>query len=66
MINKQHKLLLELQNKGYNIVTCGNCGAVIIHKTGKHKLHCYDCGFSSDVCDFPDLFTKEANNDKNN
>ncbi|MCD7779995.1 MAG: hypothetical protein LUH05_04915 [Candidatus Gastranaerophilales bacterium] len=29
---KQHKLLQELQKLGYNLVTCGMCGEVIITK----------------------------------
>ena len=31
-LNKQAKLLEELQDHGYNIVTCGNCGQVFITK----------------------------------
>lgn len=29
---KQYKLQLELNQNGYNIVTCGHCGQVFIHK----------------------------------
>lgn len=31
-INKQYDLQSELNNLNYNIVTCGNCGQVFIHK----------------------------------
>lgn len=31
-INEQYGLLQELWTKGYNIVTCGDCGSVFIHK----------------------------------
>lgn len=31
-IIEQEKLLFEIQNKGYNIVTCGRCGSVFIHR----------------------------------
>lgn len=31
-INEQVVLQTELQTLGYNIVTCGNCGEVFIHK----------------------------------
>ena len=31
--SEQYKLLREMQNKGFNIVTCGHCGQVFIHKT---------------------------------
>ena len=32
VINEQYELLQELQSKGFNIVTCGHCGQVFIHK----------------------------------
>lgn len=31
-LNEQYKLLLELNECGFNIVTCGHCGQVFIHK----------------------------------
>lgn len=31
-INEQLKLLEEIQNKGFNIVTCGHCGQVFIYR----------------------------------
>lgn len=34
LIEKQYKMLLELNQLGYNIVTCGNCGQVFIQKIG--------------------------------
>lgn len=36
-INMQYELLKELWDKGFNIVTCGNCGYVFIHKIQEHK-----------------------------
>ena len=50
---------------GIIIVTCGNCGGVLLAKnddyTGDEDYSCKighkcPCGFCSDVCDFPDLF----------
>ena len=32
-LDEQYTLLRELWSKGYNIVTCGNCGQVFIHRT---------------------------------
>jgi hypothetical protein len=32
-LNEQYELLQQLWTKGFNIVTCGNCGQVFIHKT---------------------------------
>jgi len=39
-----------------NIVTCGNCGSVIVIFNREKEHKCYDCGFQSEPCDFPDLF----------
>lgn len=30
---KQYKLLKEIQNLGYNVITCGMCGEVFIVRT---------------------------------
>ena len=32
-LDEQYKLLRQLWTKGYNIVTCGECGQVFIHET---------------------------------
>jgi hypothetical protein len=50
---EQIKLQHELQNLGYNIVTCGNCGSVLIHRTNVTEIECY-CG-THDISDCPDL-----------
>ena len=39
-----------------NIVTCGDCGAVILHSLDMGNIECYQCGMVSEPCDFPDLF----------
>ena len=54
----QESMLKEIQEFGYNIVTCGECGVVqIIEIREREDLHtCFDCGFQSEECDFPDLF----------
>lgn len=49
-------VLQEMQRTGFNVTTCGQCGAVKLHKTGVEELTCEDCGFNSDICDFPDLY----------
>ncbi len=33
-LKQQYQSLIELQQLGYNIVTCGNCGQVFIIKEG--------------------------------
>lgn len=59
----QLELIEELQSKGYNIVTCGQCGEVFIHEiinikedTDPNYITCPYCEFNSEPCDFPDLF----------
>lgn len=52
----QLDLQLEIVAKvGINIVTCGNCGTVVLHRIEDEVIICPDCGFESDPCDFPDL-----------
>lgn len=41
---------------GINIVTCGNCSSVNLHKAGLEEITCEYCNNTSDICDFPDLF----------
>ena len=46
-----------------NIVTCGSCGRVFAHELGVEELTCPYCKWTSDICDFPDLFYPPAYND---
>lgn len=39
-----------------NIVTCGNCGTVLLHKLSDEQIHCFDCDRVLDVSDCPDLY----------
>lgn len=57
MTNKtQNELQQEIINKtGINIVTCGNCGSVLLHYLDDEFIQCPDCKFASEPCDFPDL-----------
>jgi predicted RNA-binding Zn-ribbon protein involved in translation (DUF1610 family) len=57
--DEQYDLSQEIVDKaGINIVTCGNCGDVMLHRTGHDgDLTCPSCGFESEQGDFPDLFT---------
>lgn len=54
---------LELKNEileatNINIVTCGNCGNVVLHKLNATEIECTNCGYKSEPCDFPDLNIK--------
>ena len=57
MTNKtQNELQQEIINlTGINIVTCGNCGSVVLHYIDDEFIQCPDCKFASEPCDFPDL-----------
>lgn len=51
---------LELQQEiiaktNINIVTCGNCGSVILHRLTDDKIVCPDCDHIGEPCDMPDL-----------
>lgn len=61
VVEKQIKLQEQLQNAGYNIVTCGNCGTVLIHELGKGKVNCF-CGQKMDLSDCPDLYYRGLEN----
>ena len=40
-----------------NIVTCGNCGNVILHERDlEDTITCYGCKSEMDISDCPDLF----------
>ena len=51
----QIELQHNIQNTGYNIVTCGNCGSVIIHDVDIHEIICPNCLFKGEPSDFPYL-----------
>ncbi|GAB6071533.1 hypothetical protein JCM30760_26310 [Thiomicrorhabdus hydrogeniphila] len=57
--NKQKETFFQIQNKGFNICTCGQCGAVLLmneqEKTSE-EFECFDCGFTGEQCDFPDFW----------
>lgn len=55
----QYQLITEMQSAGFNIVACGNCGHIILHKTPADTLICHECGYTSEPCDFPDYIHEE-------
>lgn len=50
----QIRLQEQMQSEGFNIVTCGNCGSVLLHKTGEETIECF-CGEMA-LSDCPDLW----------
>ena len=58
---EQLKILERIQDAGFNVVTCGNCGSVNLVDLEKlekdnHLITCYDCNKTLDNADMPDLF----------
>ena len=52
---------------GINIVTCGECGHVLLHGTDdSDDIECPHCGFKSESCDFPDFFHERSLEDFKN
>lgn len=48
-------VLRKMQQAGFNVTTCGECGNIKLHETGIDYLECDYCDFKSDISDFPDL-----------
>ena len=68
-MKEQFKILQEMQMDGYNVVTCGNCGDVIlidlfneekmeIDRNTIEEVQCPHCKETMDYCDMPDLYTQ--------
>lgn len=57
MNESNYDLALEVTKKsGICIVTCGNCGRAMLHRSGATEIDCESCNYVSEPCDFPDLF----------
>ena len=61
MKNKLVRKQIELQNRvielaNVNIVTCGNCGCVLLHELNDKPIDCACCNSTLDQCDCPDLW----------
>jgi hypothetical protein len=63
IVIEQIKLQEKIQSLGYNIVTCGHCGTVLLHKCGEEELECF-CGNTVDISDCPDLYYSGLENNE--
>ena len=55
---QRQQLIAEKLN--INIVTCGDCGYVVLARMLLQKqVVCPHCGFEGEPCDFPDLFLEK-------
>jgi hypothetical protein len=54
--SSQISLQKEIVNKaGINIVACGNCGDLMLHRLPADTISCISCEHEGDICNFPDL-----------
>jgi len=51
----QKELMQLVLDTGVNLVTCGNCGDVLLHQRNNTEITCPHCQYTSEPCDFPDL-----------
>jgi hypothetical protein len=54
---RQTNILRQIQVAGFNVMTCGNCGATVLGLSLEEECTCPGCLYTSDPCDFPDLYT---------
>ena len=57
----QIRIQQEMQNAGFNIVTCGNCGSILLHEIEDETIECL-CGHDMDLSDCPDLWYEGCQN----
>lgn len=54
---EQQELMDEIRKlANINIVTCGSCGSVLLHRRDDEEVECPYCELKSDPCDFPDYY----------
>jgi hypothetical protein len=62
IVLQQIDLQEKIQEVGFNIVECGNCGTVLLHEIGKEKIECF-CGTMA-LSDCPDLYYNGIENNE--
>jgi len=64
LAEEQFNLVQDIRYKlDLNIVTCGNCGTVLLHKSNVENIHCYECNEQMEPCHCPDLwYDSDINN----
>lgn len=54
LAENQIRIQEDMQRAGFNVVTCGNCGTVLLHRTKTDNIECF-CGTMA-LSDCPDLY----------
>lgn len=63
IVLEQIELQEQIQSAGFNIVECGNCGTVLLHKRGEDEIDCF-CGHTMALSDCPDLYYSGMENNQ--
>lgn len=51
----QIRIQEKMQSAGFNIVTCGNCGNILLHEIGDKSIECF-CDSEMELSDCPDYW----------
>ena len=55
IVEKQIRIQEKIQNIGFNVVTCGNCGSILLHELGDETIECF-CEREMNLSDCPDYW----------
>ena len=59
-MKNQFEILQRMHQDGYNVVTCGNCGNIVLIEIYDtiDEIKCPHCKETMEYCDMPDLYTQ--------
>ncbi len=61
--DQQYFMARQILDAGFNVVTCGTCGDVMLYRMDEdttEDIECPYCGFTGEPCDFPEFFHERA------
>lgn len=61
LVKGQIDIFFEIQRAGFNIVNCGHCGTVLLHRSvpieeDGHEIQCFGCMREMEHSDCPDYW----------
>jgi ribosomal protein S27E len=62
-----HQIILQEKMQSLanvNLVTCGNCGSILLHETNEEQIDCFACGNMISQSDCPDYWYKGIENNQ--